>query len=63
MFELPEPEKMRRCESHRLLGNYLFNEGRHMAPKAAEQYKLVRLLRFLLQFVFFVDRYALIFGR
>jgi hypothetical protein len=42
MFELPEEDKMRRCESHRLLGNFLFSEGKHMAPKAAEQYKLVR---------------------
>lgn len=44
MFELPEQDKMRRCESHRLLGNLLFSEGRHMAPKAAEQYKLVQIL-------------------
>ena len=40
-FELPESEKLKYCEDHRVLGNYLFSEG--MLPKAAEQYQLVCL--------------------
>jgi hypothetical protein len=30
---------MKLCERHRILGNYLFQEG--LYPKAAEQYQLV----------------------
>jgi tetratricopeptide (TPR) repeat protein len=38
IFELPEHEKVERCERHRHLGNYLFREG--VFGKAAEQYQL-----------------------
>lgn len=36
-FSLPEPEKVRKCEQYRDLGNYLFHEG--MFDRAAIQYK------------------------
>jgi hypothetical protein len=39
MFEQPEEDKMAFCERHRLLGNFLYDEG--VLPKAAEQYKTV----------------------
>jgi len=42
IFELPEPEKLKECEQHRLLGNYLFREG--LYPKAAEQYQVAMSL-------------------
>lgn len=45
MFELPEEDKMAFCERHRLLGNFLYGEG--VLPKAAEQYKTVRVSRVL----------------
>ena len=39
MFNLPEEEKIKFCERHRILGNHLFEEG--LLPKAAEQYQTV----------------------
>jgi hypothetical protein len=39
MFNMPEEEKIKFCERHRVLGNYLFEEG--LLPKAAEQYQTV----------------------
>ncbi|CAE7754890.1 FKBP4 [Symbiodinium microadriaticum] len=37
MFHLPETDKIRFCERHRILGNLLYEEG--LLPKAAEQYQ------------------------
>lgn len=37
-FEQSEEDKIKRCEYHRLMGNYLYQEG--MIPKAAESYKI-----------------------
>eukprot|EP01041_Mallomonas_annulata_P002185 gene2185-4250_t len=37
-FNLPEHDKMKICEDHRLMGNFLFQEG--LIPKACEQYQL-----------------------
>jgi len=37
-FNLPETTKMKICEDHRFMGNYLFKEG--LIPKACQQYKL-----------------------
>ena len=42
IFSLPESEKMKLCENHRVLGNYLYKEG--LIPKACENYHLVYII-------------------